>query len=222
MSNIYDRQLNVLPFFILPDGNTQEEASIAFASVLLTKQSRKRSQKTLLDTLYSPIESKICCPIISQVISYDYGVLLSTTIRTEVLNRQTNREGLYFTYGAFVKNDVFLLKTSVCTTIFDLLDTYIQSFDNLTVIEAVNKIVTEFQFPSNSHEIYFSYKDTQKLLNYFESHFCFTDRKKINFITKTIISTKQSKTLKQPWLKPSVEFEQIKEFWMYVDGQLSL
>jgi hypothetical protein len=222
MSNIYNRQLNVLPFFILPDGNTKEEASIAFCSIFLTRQSKKKSQKTLIETLYSPLENKIYCPFVSQAIFYSNGILLSNTIQTEISNIQTDRKGLKFTYGAFVKKDVFLLKTNVCTRIVNILDTYIQSFDNLIGVEAINKIVTEFQSSSSSHDTYFNDKDTKKLLNCFESHFCLTDRKKINFLTKAIISTKQSKILKQPWLKPSVEFEEIKEFWMYVDKQLSL
>jgi hypothetical protein len=221
MSPIYERQMNGYPFFIIPNGRTNEEASIAFSHSFLTRQNKKRNQKKIPDILYSSAVNKVQCPIFSQVIFYDSGVLLSTTIKTEVLNVQTQRNGLNFVYGAFVKSDVFLLKTNVCSTVFEILDNYIQSFDSLIGIEAVSKIVTEFQVSDHPDDIYFNREDTERLLNYFESRFCLTDRKKINFISKIIISMKQSKILKQEWLKPCMEFEETKEFWRYMDGQLS-
>jgi hypothetical protein len=221
MSNIYDRQLNGFPFFIIPDGNTKEEASVAFSHVFLTKQSNYRSQKRFPDILYFSIENKVHCPVVSQVIIYDSGFLLATTIQSDILNVQTKRKGLNFTYGAFIKSDVFLLKNNVCSAVFNILDSYIQSFDGLIGIEAANKIVTEFQVSNNPHDTYFRREDTKSLLNCFESQFCLTDKKKIDIIPKIIISMKQSKILRQKWLKPCVKFEESKEFWKYIDGQLS-
>jgi hypothetical protein len=220
MSYIYTRKLSAFPFFLIPDGATKEESSVVLSPEFLTKKSKSHTRKNLPDIFYNQIENQLYCPIISQLIPSDSGAFIVTTFQTKILNARTGRSGLKFTYGAFVRKEVFAHKTNVCTKIFDILDNYI-CVDGLTSFEAANKIVNEFQLSVNPFDTYFNHGKVEDLLNTFESQFCITDRKSLGFISKIITQINQYKVLKHKWIKPSVEIEEAKEFWRHIDKELS-
>jgi hypothetical protein len=220
MSSIYTRKLNVFPFFLIPDGTTKEESSVILSPEFLTRKSKSHPRKSLPDIFYKQVENQLYCPIISQLIPGDSGAFIVTTFQTKILNARTGRSGLKFTYGAFVRKETFAHKSNICTKIFDILDNYI-CVDGLTILEATNKIVDEFQVSVNPFDTYFNPEKVENLLNSFESKFCISDRKSLSFVSKVIIEINQSKVLKHKWIKPSIELEEVKEFWRHIDKELS-
>jgi small neutral amino acid transporter SnatA (MarC family) len=213
LTYIYNHELDVEPFFIVPVAIAASEAA-----VILGPHRSSVQNGELIRQLYGRIaERNLSDKIIVQVLPFDGLMLIANTIQTSVPDMHSGRYGLKLTYGALIKRKVFLEHSDVCTRVFSLFNTFLnKSFGASTGIKGAEQIVAYFQQYD---------RETGELLNQREAD-AFIDKIKSEFhaqqsrnysIIKRIRLSNRNYLKKLKLLEPVPTVEEAAEFWRMID-----
>lgn len=218
MLRLYNRNLNVSPFVIVPVALTNHEASLVVSSRHMAEESQ-----LVIQGLYGNIAScKLGCPIIGQTMPFARdGLVIANTVRTNVPDAESGRKGLKLTYGALIKRHVFSYHSNVCTRTFDLLDLYLQmEFGWVSTFNAANEIVALFQNADATPDGHLTNENFDEMLNRFESDFTTLDRDAPSWVQsgRAYLNWRNARKRR---LRPTNSFDDVKRFWACRDSELS-
>jgi hypothetical protein len=217
MFQIYNREITVLPYLVVPVAVANKEAAFVLGPSRLARQSAE-----FIDRLYAFIMEKGWgSPVVSQIMPYAKEVLISNTIQTRVPDSDSGRIGLKLTYGALVSKETFLHYEGVCSKVFGYLDDYfLCEFGHVMSMKSASTIVEQFQQKARQVEELVTEEKTNDLLTKLEHSF-FLDADSAGSVMRKL-------KLIRNWRKgPSVtrrapmpKLEHSKLFWRSVDQSL--